>query len=458
MKWWEKALFTFIFKTYKLIKHILYKIFIFPFQYIAWKILRFWHKHLHGWRGRYRPIYRQKILVYIFVIFILLCMLKHTQYILYDPGAYDTHMYWPKRIKSLRRLALVHWISYMIIYTVLHILSWIFWQLHYHFKEYGQTIYYEYWFWYSMWYHGLWWDATVKYMNYGYGWTGIMYFTIVNHFFFFSFWGCEFLEEMEYDWDDHFDSYEGAYIEDEETFLHVDNTLMQKLADREQALLDEITWDVFGSTEKIGDDPDKVQARWNIWSLLMYPPRTYNDDDRFEMEFLAFVYEEPWNFAEYYQSLFNERDPEMSKYWFLYWTEMEEEEMDNIGYPIFGGIWFFCLRNLVLNKLPRRRMRAVGEYSRRNTRYAKFLMSYRTFPSYNGYYQSELREVFMLMLFIFHLIRNNLRTWRNTWNNTFRAWDDYWFRKRFVRRIKKLRKWGSKNYSFFGKKNYKPKK
>jgi hypothetical protein len=89
---------------------------------------------------------------------------------------------------------------------------------------------------------------------------------------------------------------------------------------------------------------------------------------------------------------------------------MEEEEMDNIGYPIFGGIWFFCLRNLVLNKLPRRRMRAVGEYSRRNTRYAKFLMSYRTFPSYNGYYQSELREVFMLMLFIFHLIRNNLRT------------------------------------------------
>jgi hypothetical protein len=338
-------------------------------------------------------------------------MLKHTQYILYDPAAYDTQMYWPKKIKTLRKLALVHWISYIFIYTFLHILTWIFWQVHYHFKEYGQTVYYEYWFWYSMWYHGIWWDAIVKYMNYGSGWTGIIYFTIVNHFFWFSFQGCEFLEEMEYDWDDHFDSYEGAYIEDEDTYLNVNQMLMQKLADREQALLDEITWDVFGSTEKIGDDPEKVQARWNIWSLLMYPPKALNDADRIEMEFENYVSDEPRNFWEYYQSLFNERDPLDSEHWWMYWTEMEEGEMDPYIYPIVGGIWFFCLRNLVLNKLPRKRIRAVGEYSRRNTRYTKFLMRYRSFPFYYGYYQSVFREILMVMLFILHLIRNNIRTW-----------------------------------------------
>ena len=460
MKSWEKIIFTFIFKSYKLIKHVLYKIFIFPFQMTAWTILKFWHKHFHGWKAQYKPIYRQKIIVYFLMIFLLLCMLKHTQYILYDPAAYDVEgdIPWPKRIKSLRKLALINWISCMIIYTFLHILSWIFWQLHYHFKEYGQTIYYEYWFWYSMWYHGVWWDTGVKYMNYGYGLTGILYFTIVNHFFFLSFWGCEFLEEMEYDWDDHFDSYEGAYIEDEETFLNVDNTLMQALADRELALLDEITWDVFGSTEKIGDDPEKVQARWGIWSLLMYPPKTYNDDDRFEMEIITLISDEPQNFAEYYQILFNERDPEDSKYWWMYWTFFEEEEMDNWGYPILGGIWLFCLRNLILNKLPTRRIRAVGEYSRRNSYYASILLCYRTFPFYHGYYQSVFRELVMIMLFIWHLLRNNVKVWRKTWNNTFRTWDDYWLRKRYVRRIKNLRKWGSKNYSFFGKKNYKPKK
>ncbi len=458
MKRWEKTIFTFIFKTYKLIKYILYKIFIFPFQYATWNILKFWYRHFHGWRRHYKVIYRDKIFVYFGVILILLCMLKHTQYILYDPLAYDDIMYWPKRIKSLRKLALVHWISYMLIYTGLYILSWIFWQVHYHFKEYGQTVYYEYWFWYSMWYHGVWWDAIVKYMNNGYGMTGLIYFTIVNHFFWFSFWGCEFLEELEYDWDDYFDSYEGAYIEDEDSYINVNATLMRKLADREQALLDEITWDVFGTTEKIGDDPDKVQARWNIWSLLMYPPLALDDDDRLEMEFVSYVADEPWDVWDYYVSLSNERDPFDCEYWWQFWTTFEENHWEEMmrTYDPFVNFYLRWLKPFYT--LPRKRIRAVGEYSRYNWRYKVWIMRFTDIPNYDGWYESTGREVRMVIKHTYFILRALFLYWYRGLRYSVRDWKDIWFRKKYRKQVRKLRKWGSKNYSFFGKKNYKPKK
>ena len=147
MKNLEIMIFKFIIKSYKLIKHILYKIFIFPFQVIAWLTLRFWHKNLHGWRRYYKVIYYDKILSYFGMILVLLCMLKHTHYILYEPLAYNYIVHWPKRIESLRLFALVHWISCMFVYTVLYLVSWIFWQVHYYFKQYGQTTYFDFWLW-----------------------------------------------------------------------------------------------------------------------------------------------------------------------------------------------------------------------------------------------------------------------------------------------------------------------
>jgi hypothetical protein len=63
----------------------------------------------------------------------------------------------------------------------------------------------------------------------------------MNFFIWLSFQGCEFLEDMEYDWDDYFDAYEGASVECDGTVVQVNDYFIETLGNKEQALLDEFT-------------------------------------------------------------------------------------------------------------------------------------------------------------------------------------------------------------------------
>jgi hypothetical protein len=464
MKWFEKIILTNIFKTYKSIKNWWDNKVVYPIQYAWWTILRWYYTNIYGGLRKMRSYAVGKIITYVAIIILLLLMLKHTEYIFYEPDAYYIEIKWPKRIKRFRKYALVHWISFIIIYTFFHLVSWLNWRIHEHFKNYGQTLYIELWYWYSMWFHGMFWTAVEKYLNYGSGWTALLYFTIINHFLFLICFAGEFLEDMEYDWDDYHDSYEGALKDPEGSYYtstYSEDT-REMLRDREQTILDSVTWDVFG-TSMVDDseDPDKVQDRWHTWDLLMYPPVTNTDEENEEEELQMFVRDEPWDLLEAFQEeqYLHDCDPTAREWWWEYWTVWHHEIFIWLVYPWFSPIRKFYLTTVrPLHVIPGKRIRAVGEYSRYNWRYKVFLFRFDDIPEYEGFGEYTLLEIIAATKFIYYIFRAIFLYWIRGLRNSRRDWKGIWFRKKCRRQLKKLRKWGSINYSFFGKKNYKPKK
>ncbi len=465
MNWFEKLILTFIFKSYKLIKQFLYNTFVYPILLFRWKLLLWYYRRYQGGLSKIKEFARHKILAYIGMIFLLLVMLKHTEFILFEPDAYDMPMYWPKRIKVFRRLALVHWLSFIWIYTALHIISWFNWRIHYHFKAWGQIMYYDLWFWYSMWYHGIFWTAVEKYLNHGAGIIALIYFTIFNHFLFLVCWGGEFIDDMEYDWDDIDEEYEGAHVRDDFGTIVMEYTedtkaLLQKEHNR---LLDDLAWDIFGSIQdEKGESPEKINERFTVWECIVYPPTETTRDELFWAECELYVNDQPHFTREYLQWMdvqMPECDPVEREYWWEYWTIWHPELFEPYIYPwLMPIINFYRAGIRPLHVYPRRRIRAVGEYSRFNWRYEHFLFRYDTIPAYEGFGAYSYEEILEMIIYIFYIIRALYWYWIRGLRYSWRDWKRIWFRRKYGKQLKKLRKWGSINYSFFGKKNYKPKK
>ena len=460
-EFWEFIL-TIIFKSYKFTKAILYNILILPPRYCFWKILRWYHKNIYGTTRRFRELALGKVLTFIGILTLLFVMLKHTEFILYEPDAYDIPIYWGKYIKIWRKYALVHWLSFIWIYILAHLISWTNWKIHNHFKHYGLTMYYDLWFWYSMWYHGIFWTAVERYLNHGAGIIGLVYFTIFNHWLFVMSWTGEFMDDMEYDWDDIHEGYDDVANDTDGYFLgyYTDRT-RELLKEKETTQLEDLTWDVFGtSMVDEHDDPDRVNTRFNTWELLMYPMVCKTDDEYLEEEFEAVIRDEPSSVWEIIADESQECDPVAREYWWEYWTIWHHDIFVPAIYPWWSPIKGFYLTSIrPLHVYPRRRIRAVGEYSRFNWRYKVFLMRFVDIPKYSGFgeYIPE-KELWAITKSIYYICREIFLYWIRGLYYSRRDWRGIWFIKKYRKQLKKLRKWGSKNYSFFGKKNYKPKK
>jgi hypothetical protein len=466
---WQKTLFIFCYKIYKLIKYILYKIFIFPFQWFAFVILKFYEKNFLGARQFYKQIYKEKILFFFGMLFVFFFFLKYTHWIFYDPFAFDVEIKWPKRIRILRKRALLHWINLTIIFTFLQLISWIFYRVHLHFKGFGLTLYYDIWFWCHIWFHGIWWDTSVVYMNIGAGQLAVVFFIAFHVWGYWPHQIMEFLEDMEDDWDDYLDEYpdeaQGTYFENSSVEVNEDAKLALNL--QHQNLLDEITWDVFGSSTQLGDDPNKVSDRWNLWFTAMYPPELYNDDKFFDMEIELYINRQPWNLWDFYVSWFAEFPtyvtPELCEEWWFYWTVEHPGYLQWAVFPWSKPLqkfYYRTFRAFFALLIPMRRVRAVGEYSRFNWRYKKWLLKFSGLSVYQGKGGHIWEEWKYYVDYFFVLLEYIFLYW---WNlvkihNVRRDWKDIWFTKKYRKQVKQLQKWGSKNYSFFGKKNYKPKK
>lgn len=462
----QKTLFIIFYKSYKLIKHILYKIFIFPFQYFIWRSANFYYYNLKGYKKFYKKVYKEKIIVYITMICLFVFFFKYTQFLLYDPLIFEVEIKWPRNINILRKRALVHWINLAICYTFMHIWGWIFYRVHNHYKDWAGDMYWDMWFWFHIWFHGIWWDTLQEYMIVGAGQLAIFTFAVIHIWFYMPHQFLETFEDMEYDWDDLPEEREGTEYDDIDMAVGEEG---KRLFDNaHQTILDEITWDVFGNLEDRGDDPDKSNLRWDLWMNSVYPPFMTTLEWRWEDSWETLELDEIWNVWDYYVANFSDSPefvtPELEEDWWVYWTEEHHGfTMQYIVFPYGGPIrrfYYKTFRSFFAFLIPLRRVRAVGEYDRFNWRYKNWLLKFSDIPEYRGIGEVGGKDFIAIVTHIAYTLYALLLAIKRRYD-IYDTWDgikDRLFSKKFKKQVKKLRKWGSINYSFFGKKNYKPKK
>jgi hypothetical protein len=459
----QKTLFIIFYKIYKLIKHILYKIFIFPFQYSIWRVFRFLYRHFADYKLKFREIYKGKILTYFGILFVLFICLKFTQVVFYDPSAFEVEIKWPSRIRVLRKKALLHWINLAIIFTFFQFWSWIFYRIHHHYTDWGTTMYIEMWFYAHLFFHGIWWDFGQVYINMGAGYMSVLAFVLVHLYSYFSHQLLETFEDMEYDWDD-LDAKEGGTYRTIDIAINEDNKEVLQTA--HQLVLDELCWDVFGSPfNSKDDDPNLAVGRWGLWYDIFYPPLGRTDDERWQDEIQLVKLSEPINVWEFYAANFCEAGvyvyPELAEGAWSFWTEYYQL-FQIFVFPVVSPIRRFYYKtfrpftNLII---PLRRIRAVGEYSRLNWRYKVWLLRLTDIPVLDTDFYAVDKDLIAYGKQIYYIIRAFLLFWwrRTTIRSIIRGYKNILFTKKYKKQLKKLRAWGSINYSFFGKKNYKPK-
>ena len=464
MKSLQKFLFIIFYTIYKFIKTLLYEIFIFPPQYIIWRLLRFLRREFRDYKWNIKQIYKGKIFTYIGILFVFFICLKFTHTVFYDPSAFEVNIKWPRRIHILRKRALLHWINLAIIFTVFQLVSWIFYRVHNHYSDWGSTLYVEMWFYAHLYFHGIWWDFGQLYINIGAGLASVIGFVVVHLYTYISHQLLETFEDMEYDWDD-LDAKEGGVYDTIDLAISDDNK--EVLGNLHQEVLDEICWDVFGSPlDSKENDPNLAVARWGLWKDMFYPPLGRTDEERWEDEVeITWLYDIK-NVFDYYVANFSEKGvfafPEMMEDWWYYWTQINHL-MPIYVWPILSPIrrfYYRTLRAFTNFLIPFRRIRAVGEYSRLNWRFKNWLLRQSDIPEYQGNGYILDKDYKAIPEHLYYIIRAIFLFWarRASIRSIIRGFKDTFFSKKYKKQLKKLRKWGSINYSFFGKKNYKPKK
>jgi hypothetical protein len=152
----------------------------------------------------------------------------------------------------------------------------------------------------------------------------------------------------------------------------------------------------------------------------------------------------------------------MREWWWEYWSKWDDFWFKYLFFP-----WATPLRKFYYvtwrpffrkHLIPKRRIRVVGDYSRYNWRYKAWLMKYNDIPAYRGYGEYMLIELWQMLVHILFIIRAFILSYYRSARATTGLWKLIWGGRKFRKQVKNLRKWGSINYSFFGKQNYKPKK
>jgi hypothetical protein len=266
-------------------------------------------------------------------------------------------------------------------------------------------------------------------MNIGAGQWSVIFFMFTHIMWWFPHQFLELFEDMEYDWDDYAEEYEAVYYEGTNVLLndsgkkainqHQQNLYDEQVFTDPQTLLDELTWDAFGSNKTSPkEDPGIIGNRWEVWFHAMYPDETRNDEQREEDELDLFMMNEPFSVWDIYLMHFYDYpyffNVEAREAWYIFWTEDESWKYDILIYPWFLPLleWYFTtFRSFTSFMVPWRRIRAVGEYSRFNFRYKNWLLKWTDIPIYRGYREYWYMEIKPVSIYLYFTFRAILLFW-----------------------------------------------
>lgn len=473
LKWHEKHILLPSLIFVDIIKLIFYRAIIRPSQTLWFWILRFYMRNIYGTWEYNKENWYMKVLTYIFFMSLFFILLKQAEYMFYEPKAWEEPPIWPRKIKLYRRRILAHWISFMWIYTLVHLATWTSLKLSAHFQYHAWVRYFDIWFWYNAYFHGIYYDTAESYMNLGTGIPAVVYFIIVNGAQIGFCWAGEWMEEMEYDWDDFDNEYEGAYYRDEygSKVAAYSEENQAEFVKEEQMLINELAWDIFGAEQaEPSEEPHKLTYRWALWFTIVYPPKTSTDDDLLYHEAELEIIDIPRKAIHALVLEFDDVDdinrygPEVREWWWPYQLEQREIYFVPLVFPWLIPLkWFFVGTLIPFHTLVWKRIRAVGEYSRYNWRFKNYMKKWIEVPPYEGVGEyNEYEAMAILKYFGYMLVYLHNFWWRSA-KMVWKRWGNVWgpfmgfFEWAKNDELKKLKKWGSKNYTFFGKKNYKPK-
>ena len=207
--------------------------------------------------------------LYIISMLAITFFMVHSGYLLYD--YYAEHV-WTREAITLRKEALVFWISCLVFYTLITVISSFYYQAARHWKLYGEAAYSSYLFWYCLFVHWYYSEFELAYVEVSMGYSLFVYLI-----FFGGMVGIEWEEELDEDWDDA--ALHNSKIAQDRGVSYLttvrdewsEDDMLMVLQMRTTSALQEKLTDIFGNSFDMSQDVVDTLTMYEDWEMINFP-------------------------------------------------------------------------------------------------------------------------------------------------------------------------------------------